>query len=826
MVFGLLASPPVARSAPVDDLAGAVLRAVTGAPGSVADAALTTQVRDSDPVILTGAQVPTWAAAADVALGVPDLGGARCQGNREIFGDTPLTPDELCTNNTYEDQLSTQDLLGAEGTPIDRILGYRWTGSSFEQIPFQVDEVVTRHLSNNESGFSVYSNTDRHTSYAFDREGFRWTDSHPDDPCLAAPASPVADDPVPGLDSDDELVFMARDAGPQAPADAALPAGIDGAYEVAVLDPAAGSAAGFVYLMRATDDGPSPAFDASNGYVRYERDADADVFRFSQSSYSSYGNAPTGPWLDDDGTCRTAESEWRQRRPGDQATVTTPRYRFRYDGRWLMTELQVSADVEGDWTYGPDMVDQWKARAFQQRPGGQTPCCGYEEEVNNWGGSSQLLGERAGPVRVIRETWGADSGTNVVRRETFYRDEIRQRTFLRVHVVPPIDGIYAQWDHTAGAVTEYYNPFVPDGVPVDGRNDEVFGNSRIHVGLDGASVDGDDTLSELVRDLNGGTPLTIGTPNEPSCQPADPVGAYYDGWDDVCVYNDVDSPDPLFSGPSVLLSWEQLSGPAGTLVTRWSPVEMTPGGVVQSALAVPYYRDDSCFDDGTGGDPGPHLASRRPDVGEDATWSDDGVVRPRECWDVERHATDPDYAADLGTRRFWQGSIGTHGLHILLIADSDNAMTTLPLTEINAEQRMVVLPPTEGNVGEQYGRGFEKPLVAVATPYAGGPPAQQPDPEPAPSELTWAGDDRLRGRSVELAARLTDDDGAPVIGREVIFEADGRTWSAVTGDDGVARAMAEIAPARQELAVTARFAGDARHGPSTLSVVLRRGSGP
>jgi hypothetical protein len=127
MVFGLLASPPVARSAPVDDLTGAVLRAVTGAPGSVADAALTTQVRDSDPVVLTGAQVPTWAAAADVALGVPDLGGARCQGNREIFGDTPLTPDELCTNNTYEDQLSTQDLLGAEGTPIDRILGYRWT---------------------------------------------------------------------------------------------------------------------------------------------------------------------------------------------------------------------------------------------------------------------------------------------------------------------------------------------------------------------------------------------------------------------------------------------------------------------------------------------------------------------------------------------------------------------------------------------------------------------------------------------------------------------------------------------------------------------------
>ena len=46
-------------------------------------------------------------------------------------------------------------------------------------------------------------------------------------------------------------------------------------------------------------------------------------------------------------------------------------------------------------------------------------------------GSSILMGERAGPVRVIRETWGADSGTNVVRREIFYRDEIRLGAFLR-----------------------------------------------------------------------------------------------------------------------------------------------------------------------------------------------------------------------------------------------------------------------------------------------------------------------------------------------------------------------------------------------------------
>ena len=68
-----------------------------------------------------------------------------------------------------------------------------------------------------------------------------------------------------------------------------------------------------------------------------------------------------------------------------------------------------------------------------------------------------LLGERVGPVRAIRETWGADSGTNVIRRETFYRDEMRQKNWLRVHVIPPLDGIYAQWDFNAGVVTTFYN---------------------------------------------------------------------------------------------------------------------------------------------------------------------------------------------------------------------------------------------------------------------------------------------------------------------------------------------------------------------------------
>ena len=45
--------------------------------------------------------------------------------------------------------------------------------------------------------------------------------------------------------------------------------------------------------------------------------------------------------------------------------------------------------------------------------------------------------------------------------------------------------------------------------------------------------------------------------------------------------------------------------------------------------------------------------------------------------------------------------------------DSDNARQQVPLDEIVVEQRQVFLPGDPGNVGEQYGRSFEKPLLAT-----------------------------------------------------------------------------------------------------------------
>src|SRR5215212_10050023 len=454
---------------------------------------------DADPIILTGLDFPEWSARSNATAKLPLTDVQDCAGTVDPSrGGSPndwLVADQDCAHNHYATpEVDTGDSLG-EGTPVDRVVGYRWNekAKKFTQIPFQVDEMFTRYLDNSASGFALYSGEDQHTTYAFDREGFRLRKEDPANPCHALPDSPTAVDPVKGLDDNDEVVFMASDAGPQAPAGAALPKGIESVREVRVVDPANPAKATFAYVMKAKAGGPTAD---TSGYVKYTRDAGSDMFEYSQSSYDSYGNAPKGHFMWN-GQCVGAAPENapaeckdapdspprdgdlnnlffkcpQRHRPVDAATIQTSRYKFRYDGRWLLTGLQISPD--GGTTYGPDLIDRWKARAFAQDPYSETPCCGYEDEDKNWGGSSNLLGEKVGPVRAIRETWGADSGTNVIRRETFYRDTMRQKSFLRVHVIPPLDGIYAQWDFNAGRVDRYYNPRQEQGVPVDGQNDEV-----------------------------------------------------------------------------------------------------------------------------------------------------------------------------------------------------------------------------------------------------------------------------------------------------------------------------------------------------------------
>ena len=730
-------------------LAATTLTAAVFAGTSVSGAAVvdpgTPAAQKSEPVILTGLNIPEWSARADASVKLPLTDLMDCAGTVDPSqGSDPndwLVADSDCEPNQYQEPELQAPVVG-KGAPVDTLRGYRWDDQvhRWEQIPFQVDEVFSRYLNNSASGFALYSGEDQHTTYAFDREGFRYRKEDPSNPCDALPDSEPARDPVPGLDDNDEIAFMASDAGAKAPTTAALPYGTWAAREVVIRDPQnPEEPPRYAYVMRAWDEGGvKPAFDARNGHVRYTRAPDADTFYYSQSNYDSYGNAPKGRFMWE-GKCLGASVDSapaeckdapdsppadgdlnnlffrcpQRHRPGDAATIETNRYRFEYEGRWLLTGLQISPD--GGLSFGPDLVDRWKARAFAQDPYSETPCCGYEDEDKNWGGSSNLIGERSGPVRTIRETWGADSGTNVIRRETFYRDTMRQKTFLRVHVIPPVDGIYAQWDFNAGAVDRYYNPRLAEGVAVDGRNDEVFGNlddpcNGIWDGNERSELDG--RYREAYRDL--------GLCGEP--------------WNEY--HQSIDVTDPTFANVNASLDWNMVTGDNGTVVDRYQlekVTDVTAGGTPQSLFAVPYYRDDSCFDDGTGSDPGPRVLPRSDKEPRTYT-APDGTTKDRQCWKPE------DGAPGSDNQKFFQGDIGTHGLHLLLVAESDNARLTVPVTEIVSEQRMAFLPGRRGpEVGEQYGRGFEKPLVATVTfgydpKVQDGPPASEQPPSDGQAE--------------------------------------------------------------------------------------------
>jgi len=692
-------------------LLGALPAAHAGTPGTVdyTQAA----ARDTDPVVLTGRDLmvgsTTWSVPENLTAAVPGEDAqcipsatSGCDGAYNHY----VTPDV--------DTSGTQSQLPIEGTPTDKISGWQWTGTQFKQVPFQVDEVFTRYLNNDASGFGFYSGTDKHTSYAFDREPFRFTANASDDPnspdfCRAAAKDGVTTtaDPVKGLDSNDELAFMASDAADQAPSGAAIPAGVDGVKVVTITDPTNPAAAPrYLYIMR----GVKPAFDGTNGYVRYTRDPDYDRLVTERSNkMGAYGPGVVGHYCTLDGKPvydpKTGQLATAARKELDTATIYTPRYEFRYDGRWMMTRLQIAQTPQDPWSdnavYGPDVVDRWKARAFAQDDGSKTPCCGFEEEDSNWGKSSILLGEKIGPVRVIRETWGSDSGTNVVRRETFYRDRIVQKSWLRVHPIPPLDGIYAQWDFNAGRMTKFFNDYNPGGVNVDGKNDEVYGNwddpcNTRWDGNDHSQIDS--TYRQTYKQAGLCTAPGLSSEEHASIDPG----------------------DFTFGDANAALGWSEVGGPWGTLVDRIhaEATDLTPGGAAQSILAVPYYRDDACFDDGTGNDPGPELFPK-DFTKEQGTKAPDGS--PRKCWTSADGPTHDQ--GDIGDSRFWQGDIGTHGLHLLFTGDSDNARLTTPVDEIVSDWDMVVVPPSQSldasgqvkNLGEQYGRELEKPLVAVVT---------------------------------------------------------------------------------------------------------------
>ncbi|MBY8965838.1 cadherin-like domain-containing protein [Algiphilus sp. NNCM1] len=658
--------------------------------------------RDTAPVVVTGDRLPGWSVPAARGVGYPYPSGAAISGELlDAFGG----PGQVRNAHNGQILYPVAGTLGAEGiVPVEQIAAYRYDGENFIEIPVQVDERAPYFLANANSDFSTYSGTDPELSYVWDNgdDTHTWGDENwmmvggtceRDYPEGVAPLP----DPVVGLDNDDEIVFMASDAG-------ALFPGTDFPEEwqrvqlVTVIDPLQPDAQRVVYLV--VKAGGS-RFTADDGYVDYARHADADQWIdrgfFAEDDPEKLGSSNTGYGPNLSGTvcpdgAPASARDSSDRFPRDGVTVTTDTYRFEASGRWMVRDLRVrpadGADGDAvDWQTRPDLVDRWKGRAFQQSPDSVISLVGFEDEQVNWEANSALIGERCGPVRCIRETWGADSGTNVTKTETFYRDAISYHYRVRVHPIPP-DGLYTSWDYNRSAMVptpeeraagvpggRYYTTLRPQGVPIDGVNDDL-GNVDGYAPL---------PLAECIGD---------GGPQPPASSGRCP--AFFD------------AADPTFNLPLAFSNWEQVSGKggAGSLVYSFELVGLTS---LANPLVVPYYRDDACLDDGTGDDPVP-----RPFPGESYDWRD-GAVRDAYNAAAGRpldHSGDT--FADCLER---QGAHGSHGVHYFVTHDSDNAFTPITSTEIDARQWQYIVPTAAPhNLGEPYANNVRVPLQVIAAP--------------------------------------------------------------------------------------------------------------
>jgi hypothetical protein len=700
--------------------------------------------RGVEPVVLTGAQLPGWSGPAADGVAMPYPSGA-LDGVRDAHNGVVVAPPEEAQT----------------GVDPDHVVAYSWDGDSFAEVPVQVDEKFPYFLANANSDFGVYSGTDKELTYEWDVESWKKTAGE----CTTEyPAGESAEqDPVLTLDDDDEVVFMASDAGGMAPVDAEGPAGTgDLRQEVRLVDPRDPANVRFVYLFT-KESGPS--FDADNGYVDYQRDANADQWIdrtfFADDDPEKIGTSNTGYGPNLSGTVCDASGvrESTDRFPRDGVTVSTDTYRWRATGRWMVREMHITKpDTAGQ--YGPDLIDRWKGRAFQQSPDSTISVVGFEDEQVNWEANSALLGELAGPVRAIREIWGADSGTNVTKTETFYRDAITYRYRVRVHPIPP-DGLYTSWDYNHDAVSTYYNETKTDGVAIDGVNDDI----------------------GQVDELPDGSP------------------AFFD------------APDPTFTKPLAFLNWEQVSGDAdnGSLVYLF---EMKNANSLGNPAVVPYYRDDACLDDGTGDNPSP-----RAYPGESYEWLvDNGSTYP----DLPCYTEAPEgYSGP-----YRQGAFGSHGVHYFVTHDTDNAAAPVPTTEIDGMQWQWAVPTAEPqNVGDAYANTVKTPLLAVASPLpnTAGEPEPEPTPtstptptpsptetqaEPAPTSMTI--DLATGDGTAEVTGTLVDDDAGVAVAERLVhfFLNDQEIGATMTDGSGSATLVLPKKSIRKDDLLRVTFDGD------------------
>ncbi|MBN1653341.1 MAG: hypothetical protein JXA30_06145 [Deltaproteobacteria bacterium] len=245
------------------------------------------------------------------------------------------------------------------------------------------------------------------------------------------PGTLTGPDSDPKIDEDDEIVFMAHDAGLR-PGTFSNPSGVvaDSAVQVRISEPEDDTKEGYVYLFES--DGSLKA-DAGRPYGTY-------TFKLQAGTYPANYSFIMGPNPED-------------------TTFKSAIYERHYSDRFLTDVIKIFTDG----ATGVDILDVLDSAL----PDG---CMRHVGSYN--AGEGAIITNKGGAVRTIRGFMGANSGPLTEKTNIFYEAREDQIITLRVHMLPwaPVETL----DYSPEAIgMKYYNVNNTTGVVIDGQPDNV-----------------------------------------------------------------------------------------------------------------------------------------------------------------------------------------------------------------------------------------------------------------------------------------------------------------------------------------------------------------
>lgn len=317
------------------------------------------------------------------------------------------------TLNRPEDPLviTGSNLLAFIGIRPADIVGFRFTDGLWEQIPVQVDERCLLDIVAPYGSLAV---------------GSSYTPS-PANPKLlfyCDTSTNIGADPDSTFDSDDELVFMLKDAGGHS--DGSVPQGVIAGIcsELEITDPNGGSA--YVYLF-------------------------VNVGGLHQNAGGNYVSVVSNLLTTALFPAHLSGTN------SENTTISTLKYTWHFSAEWVCDILKVATGNNAD------ILDRYK-NFFSN-----STCVRTEDTFSS--GENAFICIKSGPVRAIRSYMGANSGPLTQRTHLFYQDRQDIRTDLRVH---HIASVYDVFDYSSAANGMIYkNSMDTSGVLINGIQDTL-----------------------------------------------------------------------------------------------------------------------------------------------------------------------------------------------------------------------------------------------------------------------------------------------------------------------------------------------------------------